>query len=102
MQKQVPNKELVEVAVKNYIWGKFNNQVWQKENAHAYSYAQGYLNAICTVFGLDMVEDKEKIVIHTAVRNKIWCVVYRSDVIGNAGDNQELLGGDENELDRRR
>lgn len=83
MQNQIPNKELVEIAVRRYILEKYNSQVWQRENTPSYYYAQGYLSALCTVLGLEIVEDNEKIIIKTAVKNKLWCVVYRSSVINN-------------------
>lgn len=81
MQNDIPNKELVRMAVKRYMWEKYNSNVWQREETTGYTYIKGYLNALLTVFCLEMVEDKEKIIIQTAVKKKLWCIVYLSEII---------------------
>lgn len=77
MQNDISNKELVRIAVQRYIYAKHNCHVWQREVTPELAYSRGYLHALLTVFGLDMVEDDEKIIVHTAVKNKLWCIVYR-------------------------
>lgn len=77
MQNDISNKELVRIAVQRYISEKHNCKVWQREVTTELAYSRGYLIALLTVFGLDMVEDDEKIIVHTAVKNKLWCIVYR-------------------------
>ena len=89
MQNDIPNKELVRIAVQRYIWEKHNSDVWQREETTGYTYIKGYLNALLTIFGLDMVEDKEKIIIQTAVKKKLWCIVYLSETIDMETGEQE-------------
>lgn len=79
MQKDIPNKELVRIAVEKYLWNKENDNVWQREHSPSYYISKGYLDALLTVFCLDMTEDNDKIVVFTAVRKKEWVTLYKKD-----------------------
>lgn len=79
MQKDIPNKELVRIATERYLYEKVQDDVWQRKHSSSYYISVGYLNALLTVFCLDMSEDNEKVVVLTVVKRKEWFTLYKKD-----------------------
>lgn len=54
-------RDMLALAVKDYIHYENENKLWQREPSSSYIYAKGKLIGMCMALGLEMTETSDKV-----------------------------------------